>query len=153
MGESTSANPRGAHNRTIVSALREAGSVDWLAAAELHMRAAGDGSTGRARELARPAVESVRRFVSAATVHLVDAMAGRGALGYEIKAVDPTASGFTGPALTCQARADDTLAILAAFTFAQRGDVVIAATQDFRGSAGVGDFFAAMVRRPVWRPS
>src|SRR6185312_2611155 len=39
-GESRSANTPGAHNRAIVSALMEAASVDWLAAAELHMRAA-----------------------------------------------------------------------------------------------------------------
>jgi hypothetical protein len=101
----------------------------------------------------RPAVESVRRFVGAATVHLVDAMAGRSALGYEIKAVDPTASGFTGPALTCQARADDTLAFSLRARSPNQADVVIAATEDFRGSAGVGDLFAAMVRRSVWRPS
>jgi 4-hydroxy-4-methyl-2-oxoglutarate aldolase len=98
------------------------------------------------RRVPRPTAASTRRFVGAATVHLVDAMDGRGALGHEIKAVDPAACAFTGPALTCRAGADDTLAILAAFTFAQPSDVVLAATEDFRGSAVVGDLFAAMAR-------
>ncbi len=72
-------------------------------------------------------------------------MDGRGALDYVIKAIDP-ASAFAGPALTCHAGADDTLAILAAFALAQPGDVVLAATEDFRGSAVVGDLFAAMAK-------
>lgn len=93
----------------------------------------------------RPTAASAHRFVGAATVHLIDAMDGRGALDYKIKAIDP-ATAFAGPALTCYAGADDTLAILAALALAQPGDVVVAATEDFRGSAVVGDLFAAMAK-------
>ena len=89
---------------------------------------------------------SVRRFVGAATVHLLDAIDGRGALRHDIKAIDPASSGFAGSALPCHAGADDTLAILAAFALAQPGDVVVGATEGFRGSAVVGDLFAGMAK-------
>lgn len=98
------------------------------------------------REFRRPDAKSVGRFAGAATVHLVDAMGGRGALGHQIKAVNRVSATFTGTALTCYAGADDTLAILAALELAQPGDVVMAATEDFKGSAVVGDLFAAIAR-------
>jgi len=98
------------------------------------------------REFPRPEAKSVGRFAGAATVHLVDAIGGRGALGHQIKAVSRTAATFARPALTCYAGVDDTLAILAALELAQPGDVVVAATEEFTGSAVVGDLFAAMAR-------
>jgi hypothetical protein len=66
------------------------------------------------RDFKRPEPASVKRFAGAATVHLVDAMGGRGGLDCDIKAIHLAASAFVGPALTCQAGADDSLAILAA---------------------------------------
>ncbi len=98
------------------------------------------------REFRRPDAKSVGQFAGAATVHLVDAMGGRGALGHQIKAVSRASATFAGTALTCYAGADDTLAILAALELAQPGDVVVAATEDFKGSAVVGDLFAAIAR-------
>ena len=53
-------------------------------------------------------------------------------------------SAIAGAALTCYAGPDDALAILAAFEIAQPGDVIVAATEAFKGSAVVGDLFAAM---------
>jgi 4-hydroxy-4-methyl-2-oxoglutarate aldolase len=96
------------------------------------------------RDFPRPDERSVRRFSGAATVHLADAMDGRGALDYQIKAINPAARTFTGTALTCHSGPDDALAILAAFEIAQPGDVIVAATEAFKGSAVVGDLFAAM---------
>jgi 4-hydroxy-4-methyl-2-oxoglutarate aldolase len=98
------------------------------------------------RDFPRPAAKSVARFAGAATVHLVDAMGGRGALSYQVKPVDGRTAAFAGPALTCYAGPDDTLAILAALELAQAGDVIVAATEDFRGAAVVGDLFAAIAR-------
>ena len=98
------------------------------------------------RQFPRPEHAAVRRFKGAATVHLVDAMDGRGALDWRIKAVNPAASVFAGPALTCSAGPDDTLAILAAFELAEPGDVIVASTEGFTGSAVVGDLFAAMAK-------
>jgi 4-hydroxy-4-methyl-2-oxoglutarate aldolase len=71
-------------------------------------------------------------------------MDGRGALDYRIKAINPGSSAFAGTALTCYAGPDDSLAILAAFEVARPGDVIVAATEAFKGSAVVGDLFAAM---------
>jgi 4-hydroxy-4-methyl-2-oxoglutarate aldolase len=96
------------------------------------------------RDFPRPDSRSVSRFSGAATVHLADAMDGRGALGYQIKAINPASSEFAGTALTCYAGPDDTLAILAAFEMARPGDVIVAANEAFKGSAVVGDLFAAM---------
>jgi 4-hydroxy-4-methyl-2-oxoglutarate aldolase len=96
------------------------------------------------RDFPRPDSRSVSRFSGAATVHLADAMDGRGALDYRIKAINPGSSAFAGTALTCYAGPDDSLAILAAFEVARPGDVIVAATEAFKGSAVVGDLFAAM---------
>ena len=96
------------------------------------------------RDFPRPDPRSVGRFSGAATVHLADAMDGRGALGYQIKAINPELSAFAGAALTCYAGPDDSLAILAALEIAQPGEVIVAATEAFTGSAVVGDLFAAM---------
>jgi 4-hydroxy-4-methyl-2-oxoglutarate aldolase len=96
------------------------------------------------RDFPRPDGPSARRFAGAATVHLADAMDGRGALDFQIKTINPAARAFTGIALTCHCGPDDALAMLAAFEIAQPGDVIVAATEAFTGSAVVGDLFAAM---------
>ena len=98
------------------------------------------------REFPRPESKSVARFAGAATVHLVDAMGGRGALGHRIKAVSAASATFTGTAFPCYGGPDDTLALLAALELARAGDVVVAATEGFEGSAVVGDLFAAIAR-------
>jgi 4-hydroxy-4-methyl-2-oxoglutarate aldolase len=98
------------------------------------------------RGFKRPQPASTRRFAGAATVHLVDAMGGRGALDKDIKPINPAAATFAGPALTCQAGPDDTLAILAALALAEPGDVIVAANEGFTGSAVVGDLFAAIAK-------
>jgi 4-hydroxy-4-methyl-2-oxoglutarate aldolase len=86
--------------------------------------------------------QQVAKFSGAQTVHVVDAMDGHGALDYRIKPLDPGSASFAGPALTCHAGADDNLAILAAFAVARPGDVIVAATDGFTGSAVFGDLFA-----------
>jgi 4-hydroxy-4-methyl-2-oxoglutarate aldolase len=98
------------------------------------------------RNFSRPDEVSVQRYARAATVHLVDAMGGRGGLDHRIKAIDPESSTCVGTALTCYAGPDDTLAILAAFEVAEPGDIVVASTEGFKESAVVGDLFAAMAR-------
>jgi 4-hydroxy-4-methyl-2-oxoglutarate aldolase len=94
------------------------------------------------RDFGRTDPQQVAKFAGAETVHIVDAMDGRGALDYRIKPLDPGSASFAGPALTCHAGADDNLAILAAFAMAQPGDVIVAASDGFTGSAVVGDLFA-----------
>jgi 4-hydroxy-4-methyl-2-oxoglutarate aldolase len=94
------------------------------------------------REIDRINPQQVAKFAGAETVHIVDAMDGHGALDYRIKPLDPGSASFAGPALTCHAGADDNLAILAAFAMARPGDVIVAASDGFTGSAVVGDLFA-----------
>jgi len=98
------------------------------------------------RDFARTSPHQIAKFAETATVHLVDAMGGRGALDYRIKPLDPGSASFAGPALTCRTGADDNLAILAAFAVARPGDVVVAACDGFTGTAVVGDLFAGMAR-------
>ena len=98
------------------------------------------------REFDRIDPQHVAKFARAQTVHVVDAMEGRGALDYRIKPLDPDSAWFAGPALTCHAGADDNLAILAAFAIARPGDVVVAACDGFTGSAVFGDLFAQYAR-------
>jgi 4-hydroxy-4-methyl-2-oxoglutarate aldolase len=94
------------------------------------------------RDFDRIDPEQVARFAGAETVHVVDAMDGQGALDYRIKPLDPGSASFAGPALTCHNGADDNLAILAAFAVARPGDVIVAASDGFTGSAVFGDLFA-----------
>lgn len=96
------------------------------------------------REFARPDPGLIARFAGVAGGQVVDAMGGRGALDYRIKPLDSNTASFIGPALTCHAGADDNLAILGAFAIARPGDVVIAACEEFTGTAVVGDLFAGM---------
>jgi 4-hydroxy-4-methyl-2-oxoglutarate aldolase len=98
------------------------------------------------RDFARVDPTQVARFAGAQTVHIVDAMDGHGALDYRIKPLDPEVASFAGPALTCHAGADDNLAILAAFATARPGDVIVAASDGFTGSAVFGDLFARYAR-------
>jgi 4-hydroxy-4-methyl-2-oxoglutarate aldolase len=98
------------------------------------------------REFDRVGPQQLTRFIGAETVHIVDAMDGHGALDYRIKPLDRGSASFAGPALTCHAGADDNLAILAAFAIAQPGDVIVAASDGFTGSAVVGDLFARYAR-------
>jgi 4-hydroxy-4-methyl-2-oxoglutarate aldolase len=94
------------------------------------------------RKFDRVEPQDVAKFLGAQTVHVVDAMDGHGALDYRIKPLDPVSASFAGPALTCHAGADDNLALLAAFAMAEPGDVIVATTDGFTGSAVVGDLFA-----------
>ncbi len=85
-------------------------------------------------------------LTGALTGHVADAQAGGGAMDAAIKPVDPLRATFTGVALTCQTGPGDNLAIAAAVALAQPGDVIVAASDGFAGSAVVGDNIALMAR-------
>ena len=97
------------------------------------------------RTFPRPAATAVESLCNTPTVHLVDSMDGRGALDYRIKPIDKECCEFVGVALTCQAGPADNLAVLAASGIAQPGDVIIAATDGFVGTALVGDLILGMI--------
>jgi 4-hydroxy-4-methyl-2-oxoglutarate aldolase len=85
-------------------------------------------------------------FRGVATGAIADAMGGRGAVDHALKPIDPQCCQFVGSALTCETGPSDNLAILAALTMAQEGDVIVAASDGFKGSAVVGDNVALMAR-------
>jgi len=86
------------------------------------------------------------RLAGAQTGHIVDAREGRAALDHRIKPIDPECASFVGPALTCQCGPDDNLAIMAALSLAEPGDVIVAACEGFCESAVVGDNLAMMAK-------
>ncbi|MFQ5776354.1 MAG: RraA family protein [Kiloniellaceae bacterium] len=101
------------------------------------------------RGFERPAGELVAALAGVPTGHLVDAMGGRGAIDYRIKALvdgPDVASAFCGVALTCYAGPDDNLAVFAALEVARPGDVIVAATDAFDGSAVIGDLLLGIAK-------
>ena len=101
------------------------------------------------RNFARPAAEAVAALAGVPSGHLVDAMGGRGALDYRIKPVTqgpPAAHAFCGVALTCGCGPADNLAVFAALHAARAGDVIVAATDAFMGTAVIGDLLLGMAR-------
>ena len=98
------------------------------------------------RGFRRPDPKLVDRFRGAQTSHLADAMEGRGALDYRIKPVDPGNARFAGPALTAFAYPADVLAVFAALSEAQPGDVIVCANDGFTRTAVIGDLAAGMMK-------
>ena len=98
------------------------------------------------RKFQRPDRDSIAKLEGAQTGHIVDALQGRGALDHHVKPVDPEHAHFVGPALTCEAGANDNLAILAALVIAEPGDVIIAACDAHSATAVVGDNVAMMAK-------
>jgi 4-hydroxy-4-methyl-2-oxoglutarate aldolase len=92
----------------------------------------------------RPAAAKLARLKGAQTGHVVDAMNGRGALDPAIKPVDPSRASFVGTAMTCETGPSDNLAILAAVALAQKGDVIVSASDGFLSTAVVGDIVTMM---------
>jgi 4-hydroxy-4-methyl-2-oxoglutarate aldolase len=98
------------------------------------------------RNFQLPGRELMAKLKGAQTGHIVDALEGRGALDHRVKPVDPACAAFVGPALTCEAGANDNLAILAALVLAEPGDVIIVACDAHSATAVVGDNVVMMAR-------
>jgi len=73
-------------------------------------------------------------------------MGGKGALDAAIKPVAGRNLAFCGVALTCDAGPGDNLALFGALDCAEPGDVIVAATDSYRGAALLGDLMAGMAR-------
>jgi 4-hydroxy-4-methyl-2-oxoglutarate aldolase len=98
------------------------------------------------RKFTRPSRELMAKLEGAQTGHIIDALEGRGALDHCVKPVDAEHAHFVGPALTCEAGANDNLAILAALVIAKPGDVIIAACDAHSATAVVGDNVVMMAK-------
>ena len=101
------------------------------------------------RSVVRPSAEAIADFSGVATSNLVDALSGGGALHHRIKPLghaDGLPTQFCGPAVTAYCGPADNLALFAALTVAEPGDVLVAATDAFEGAAVAGDLLLAMAR-------
>jgi 4-hydroxy-4-methyl-2-oxoglutarate aldolase len=101
------------------------------------------------RTFERPAPEIVDAFRDVPAGFLVDAQNGRGALDRAIKPMFPLHPGMDrccGPAITCSCGPDDNMALAAAVTLAQAGDVIVCSTEGFEHGAVCGDLLAGMAR-------
>jgi 4-hydroxy-4-methyl-2-oxoglutarate aldolase len=98
------------------------------------------------RRFPRPTPEQVAAFAGAQTGNVADALGGRGALDWRIKPLDPGNASFCGVAVPCMAGPADILAVCAAVDLTQAGDVLVIATENFHGTAVVGDIIVGIVR-------
>ncbi len=98
------------------------------------------------RDFARPSAELIASFAGIPTGYLVDAMGGRGCIGYRIKPLAPSELVMSGVAVTCHAGPADNLAVFGAVSVARAGDVLIAATDSFTSTAVTGDLLLGMAR-------
>ncbi|WP_052213601.1 RraA family protein [Belnapia sp. F-4-1] len=94
----------------------------------------------------RPSPALLERFRGAQTSHLVDAMAGRGAMHWAVKPLDPANASFVGPALTAFAYPADIVGVYGALAEAQAGDVIVVANDAYLGAAAIGDIVAGMMQ-------
>ena len=98
------------------------------------------------RRFPRPSASQLAAFAGVQTGFVVDAMGGRGALSHAIKPLAAAVTVLVGTALTCHAGPADNLAVFGTLLAAQPGDIVLAATDAFTGTAVVGDLLLGMAR-------
>jgi 4-hydroxy-4-methyl-2-oxoglutarate aldolase len=97
-------------------------------------------------DFARPTPEQLSHFSGLQTGYAVDAMHGRGALDYRIKPLSPLAAPLVGIAITCSCGPADNLALFGAMANAKAGDILVASTDGFTGTAVTGDLLMGMAR-------
>ena len=95
----------------------------------------------------RPTRAQLDALAGTPTGVLADAMDGRGALPASVRHASPTAlpTRFCGPALTCLCGPADVLAVFGALAEVRPGDVMVAATGGWSGSAVIGDRVMGML--------
>ena len=98
------------------------------------------------RGFARPPAALVDSFRGVPTGYLVDAMGGRGCPGHSIQALLPDKVALAGIAITCHCGPADNLALGGALDVAESGDIIVAATDAFAGTAVTGDLLLGMAR-------
>ncbi|MFN4143861.1 RraA family protein [Aestuariivirga sp.] len=97
-------------------------------------------------EFPRPTARQVAAFSGLQTGFAADAMNGRGALDYRIKPLAPLQEPLAGIAMTCHCGPADNLALFGALASAKPGDILVAATDGFTGTAVTGDLLLGMAR-------
>ena len=97
------------------------------------------------RDFKRPSAEIVAGFAGAQTGHVVDAMAGSGALHSRIKPLFECPS-VVGVALTSHSGPADNLGLYASLSLIQPGDVLVASADGHTEAAITGDLLMGMAR-------
>ena len=98
------------------------------------------------KNITRPTAVQLASLSDASTGVLVDCLGGRGAMCHSVKPVNPDAARFFGVALTCDAGPADNLAVFGALHLAQKGDVIVIASDAFMATAVIGDLVVGMAR-------
>jgi 4-hydroxy-4-methyl-2-oxoglutarate aldolase len=98
------------------------------------------------RAWTRPAASVTALFREVPTGNVSDALGDRRqAMSHEIRSLLPAAR-VAGPAVTVSTRGGDNLAAWMAIEVAERGDVIVIATDNHRASSTIGDLFAVAAR-------
>ncbi len=101
------------------------------------------------RNFERPDPDKVARLEGALTGNVADCLSGRAALDPIIKPLTncpESMRSVVGPAITCQCAPSDHLGVMAALAEAKPGDVIVAASEGYRGTAMMGDLMLGMAR-------
>jgi 4-hydroxy-4-methyl-2-oxoglutarate aldolase len=98
------------------------------------------------RSFPRPGADVMQAFAGVPTGYVVDAMGGRGGLDHRIKPLAPQAAPLVGVAMTCHCGPADNLALFGAMAVAQRGDILVAATDAFTATSVTGDLLLGMAK-------
>lgn len=98
------------------------------------------------RSIPTPPAEALAAIAKAQTGHVVDCMAGRGALDWRIKPLEPKGPSVAGRVVTCQCYPADNLGVFAALDLAEAGDIIVAQADAFTGTAVIGDLVLGMMK-------
>ena len=100
----------------------------------------------RKAKLRRPTSKQIKAFEAVPTGFIADALGGRGAMQHKIKAVIPSQAQLCGVALPVDCGPADNLAVMMALPHVKKGDVIVAATDQFMATAVTGDLLLGMLR-------
>ena len=98
------------------------------------------------RRFERPDAALLARIAATNSCWIGDALEGRAGLDPSIRSLGTGKIPFCGPAITCSTGVNANLALAAAITMAEPGDVIVAANEGFDGAAIIGDVLAGMAR-------
>ncbi|MBT4428626.1 MAG: hypothetical protein HOJ07_06220 [Rhodospirillaceae bacterium] len=101
------------------------------------------------RNFDRPDPDKVAKLKGALTGNIADCLGGRAALDPIIKPLagcPDSMKSVVGPAITCQCAPSDHLGAMGALAEAKPGDVIVAATEGYTGTAVMGDLMLGMAR-------
>ncbi len=94
----------------------------------------------------RPTQTQIDAFRGAQTGHICDAMGGIAAMDMNIKPLPGVPDALCGPALTADCGPADILALTAALSELEAGDVLVQSTGGWLGCAGIGDMVSGMAQ-------